>query len=204
MLIIESGLYIGEGNQRFVYSHPEDARLCIKIVKPNSEVALKRQFREVKYYKSLKRKKVSFANISEYLGELKTDKGTGYLYEKVLDFDGQLAEGLENVLRALGPCSQESMKLIAKLQQLGTFLKENKIIFHDYLILDNKNIICRKEKDGSYTPIIVDALGDTSVIDVLGWSKKHTDKRITKKWNKFLIEPMVELLPWVQRKDLEI
>ena len=204
MLIIEPKLYLGEGNQRTVYSHPDDPTLCIKIIKPNSEVAVKRQLREVRYYKLLKRKKISFENISRYLGELTTDQGVGYLYEKVLDFDGQLSEGLEQSLRDLGPESEASAKLIAKVQQLGMFIKKNKIIFHDYLIRDNKNVLCRKEQDGSYTPIIVDALGDTAFIDIMSWSKKQTDKRIIRKWNKFLVDPMVKLLPWVRREDLEI
>lgn len=204
MLIIKQELYIGEGNQRTVYSHPDDASLCIKIIKPNSDVAVRRQLREVKYYKKLKRKKVSFTNISKHLGELQTDQGVGYLYEKVLDFDGTLSEGLEDLLRGLGPESEESMKLIVKVQRLGVFLKEKKIIFHDYFIRDNKNILCRKEQDGSYTPMIVDALGDTALIPIMNWSKKHTDKRVIRKWNKFLVDPTVKLLPWVQREDLEI
>ncbi len=204
MLIIEPELFIGKGNQRTVYSHPDDPSICIKITKPNSKVAKRRQAREIGFYKSLARRNVSFTNISKYLGKAETSLGTGYLYEKVLDCDGALSEGLENLLRRLGPDSDASTKLIANIQQLGIFMKDNKIIFHDYLIRDNMNILCRKESDGSFTPVIVDGLGDTVLIPILNLSKKHTDKRIVRKWKKFLVEPMVKLLPWVRREDIDI
>lgn len=204
MLIIEPELYIGEGNQRTVYSHPDDTGLCIKITKPNSDVAIRRQNREVKFYKSLKRRNVSFDNISNYIGELETDKGTGYVYEKVLDYDGELSKGLEELLRSLGPEAEQSKEVIASIQRLGVFIKENRVMFHDYLIRDNKNILCRKEKDNSYTPIIVDGLGDTAFMPISNLSKKHSQKRIIRKWKKFLIDPALVLLPWICREDLEI
>lgn len=204
MLTILPEQYIGEGNQRTVYNHPNDAGLCIKITKPNSETAKRRQKREIKFYKSLKRRNVSFENISDYIGEVETDKGMGYVYEKVLDYDGELSKGLEELLTSLGPESEQSKEVITSIQRLGIFIKDNRVIFHDYLIRDNKNILCRKEKDHSYTPVIVDGLGDTVLIPIGNLSKKHSQKRIVRKWKKFLIDPTLVLLPWIRREDLEI
>ena len=89
------------------------------------------------------------------MGTVETDKGAGYIYEKVLDYDGALSKGLEELLRSLGPDSEDSKRVIASIQRLGMFIKDNRVIFHDYLIRDNMNILCRKESDNTYTPVIL-------------------------------------------------
>ena len=58
---------------------------------------MKRQDREIRYYKQPQRRGCSFANIANFVGFEETNLGRGCLYKKVVDHDGSLSKDLSAV-----------------------------------------------------------------------------------------------------------
>ena len=128
MLRIDTSLFISKGELRSTYHHPDNNDLCVKINHfGDVGVSIKRQKREIKLYNKLLRNGVSFYNISQFKGRIKTNLGIGYCYEKITDYDRTISQDLKAVLT-----QREGDKDILKsIKELGDFLLENKIFFHD-------------------------------------------------------------------------
>jgi len=91
---------------------------------------------------------------------------------------------------------------LQKVRKLGTFLLKNRIFFHDNLPMGN--VLCRKNADFSYDLVIIDGLGDTVFFPILNYIPQHANARILKKWNKYVVQPLVKKIDWISEKDLEI
>jgi len=89
-----------------------------------------------------------------------------------------------------------------KVQALGIFLRKNKIFFHDSLFMGNT--LCRKNKDLSYTLVIVDGIGDTVLIPVLNWVSPLAKARVEKKWKKHMLNQVKKKLPDVDLDRIKI
>ena len=77
MIVLKDENFIGKGNERACYVHPEDCNKAIKITYENNNRKESKQTKlEVKYYKELeKRKMINFKHLPKYFGEVETDKG---------------------------------------------------------------------------------------------------------------------------------
>lgn len=197
MIQLSETTFIAKGKLRSTHEYPGNDSLCIKICN-DSPVAIHRQKREVKFYKKMEKRKISFEYIAPYVGEVQTNLGTGYIYQRVINPDGSIPCDLNELLRSSDEGNQE---ILQQIQQLGLFLKKHSIFFHDALLC---NILCRKEANGKYSLILIDALGDTVAIPIFNYIKKNADKRITKKWYKYLVRPAIKRFSWINEKNLSI
>lgn len=201
MLQLSPDLFIAKGALRATYHHPHDERKCIKInYHGNTGLSLKRQKREIKLYKKLAKKGCSFRNISQFLGYEETNLGVGYVYEKIIGPDKKTCSDISTVLQ---DCPESERKeFLAKIQDLGVFLLENKIFFHDGLWVGN--VLCRKSQDDSYDLVIIDALGDTVLIPILNYIPACSKSRILRKWNKYMVHPLAKKFSWLDPDSLSI
>ena len=86
---------MGVGNHKTVYAHPTDKNLCVKILHTPDDPDFAKEFR---YRKALGSRADSMTLLTKYFGEVETSKGKGYLFERVIDFDGKISQTMLNVL----------------------------------------------------------------------------------------------------------
>lgn len=97
-VILHEDAVIGAGANKKVFIDPRDERCCIKIL--YDERCLD-WVRELKYRKSRAKRSLQSKLLPEYYGKVKTNLGTGYVFERVLDFDGSTSKELSKLLMQL-------------------------------------------------------------------------------------------------------
>ena len=151
-ITLDESLFLGKGNERLCYIHPEDNTRIIKV--PYKEKNSRNQNElEYIYYKYLEKKGVSFEHIAKCYDRVSVGDKKGLVFDRVLDFDGSSSCTLSSLLQTRDIPLKYAKKL---LDGLGEYLKENTILFVD-VSLDN--VMCQKQIDRSYKLIIVDGLG---------------------------------------------
>jgi hypothetical protein len=82
-IVLSKKEFIGSGQDRKCYIHPEYDSLCIKILHDNDGGAKKQLLREIKYNEKLK--KYNIPILPKYYGNISTNMGEGYLFEFIKD-----------------------------------------------------------------------------------------------------------------------
>lgn len=199
MLILNKDLFIGEGGNRSVYDHPEEGNLCIKILHTNcGSEPLHCQKREINVYKKIERRRIPSNHFAKYLGTVDTNLGRGYVYEKVMDYDGKVSTDLYSYLSSL---SERNEEILEALRELGKFVVRERIFFGDPR---EGNILYQKTSEKSYELVIVDGLGDHVFISVSQWIPSVERSRIMKKWNAYLAKKISKVIPWIEESDLTL
>lgn len=135
---LSENLVIGKGRDRICYEHPADPEQCIKIsIKSN-----KQSKREVRYFNYLKRKQVDLSKISTCLGKVITNKGLGYSFYLIRDFDGKVSSTLKQCLESREFTIEDFR---SSLMELKSYLIINKICVRD---ISPSNISCQKTNRG--------------------------------------------------------
>ena len=111
---LNEDLLIGTGGHKKVYIDPRDDKRCIKIL---LEEKCKDWEREKTYREIRKKRGQHSIMLPEYYGEIATNLGTGYLFERVVDFDGNNSNDIGEFLRTTDkvPTSLEIEYLIKRL-----------------------------------------------------------------------------------------
>lgn len=90
MLDLESASVVGKGLHRVCYAHPQDERLCVKVLlQLQSKTPLIEAEREAKYYRFLDKKNVPWTMLPKFHGEVLTSRGQGYIFDLIRDYDGE-------------------------------------------------------------------------------------------------------------------
>ena len=88
-------LVVGVGRHRVCYIHPEDPRKCIKVIYNPDPHAFQEIKREVAYYRRLEKYLKDWSGLPKFYGEVQTNLGRGFVYDRVIDFDGQPSKTIE-------------------------------------------------------------------------------------------------------------
>ena len=164
-------LIIGKGRDRICYEHPMAFNLCIKM----SITTDKQSIREMRYFNFLKRKQTDLSKISTFLGKVKTNKGLGYSFDLIRDYDGKVSKTLLQSLES-NACSLEQVRpLISELKQ---YLMVNKICVRD---ISPSNISCQKNKDG-INLYIIDGVSNSNFNPLTIRLQSLINKAIEKAW----------------------
>lgn len=80
---------IGAGGSRDCFAHPDDPRLCIKVAK--SARGAKASAREARYLARVERRfpDADLARLPRYRGRVATDRGPGWVQDRVTDASGR-------------------------------------------------------------------------------------------------------------------
>lgn len=98
---LNEDLLIGTGGHKKVYIDPRDNKRCIKIL---LEEKCKDWEREKKYREIRKGMGRHSIMLPEYYGEVATNLGTGYIFERVVDYDGKNSKDVGEFLRTTEIC----------------------------------------------------------------------------------------------------
>ena len=95
VLQLTEQLLIGRGAHKEVYYHPSNKKLCVKLLYVEPDVDLEREL----YYRKIRdKRKQESVLLPKYYGTVATNKGTGYLFELVCDYNGKSSITLKDYL----------------------------------------------------------------------------------------------------------
>ena len=183
MLILKKDHYIGEGEIRLCYYHPDDMNLCVKI--PRETTTRNYTLKEIKYFKKLskrKKKNYSYKFFSDFQGEVLTNHGLGQIFDLILDYDSkEVSKTLEYYLLHSNIVSDD--KIESALIKLKQMMIKHRVFTRD---LRSRNICCRLiNSKNDIELIIIDGIGHRDFFPLADWfyyfSRKKVE-RIFKRW----------------------
>lgn len=172
--------YIGQGLHRKCYIYPNHNNKCIKI--NYNEGADTETNREIKYYQHLISRNIIWDSLSQYYGEVKTNLGTGYVYDLIRDDDNQISQSLENYLKNPILTKKQIENLVVALKHLENSLYQNRIIT---MTIKSKNILYQQKLNNNRL-IIIDNIGNSRFIKIDNYCAYFAKKSIKRKWERFI------------------
>lgn len=166
---------VAKGRMRFVYPHPHDPRLIIKVIRPDviderwgsgqSWYKARRRFgqyisymREIgEYIATYNRDGSSLAFTQKVVGLAETDLGLGLVLEAVLDSNGNLAPSLPTLIDR-GLFNDEAKAA------LEIFIQQ--VLDSDVIVADlhGGNIVYACNAEGLHHFIMIDGLGLSNIL----------------------------------------
>ena len=183
MLIINKDHYIGEGEIRLCYYHPDDMNLCVKI--PRETTTRNYTLKEIKYFKKLSKRykrNYSYKFFSDFQGEVLTNHGLGQIFDLILDYNSnEVSKTLEYYLLHSNIVSDN--KIESALIKLKQMMIKHRVFTRD---LRSRNICCRLvNSKNDIELIIIDGIGHRDFFPLADWfyyfSRKKVE-RIFKRW----------------------
>ncbi len=177
ILNLNSKLYIGQGRNRACYIHPDNENLCVKVLLDG--INPRGAQNEVKYYKRLDKRNISWNMIAKYFGNVQTNMGDGETFELIRDYDGNISKSVEYYLKLNN--NDMNKEIIKLLEDLRHFLINEQILFHEITL---SNILLKKCNRTTSKLIIIDGIGTSNTLLKLIHIKTLIFGRAKKKWNK--------------------
>jgi len=170
---------IGKGKERVCFQHPEDENKIVKVVYISSDKQMKREL-DI-YLQLAKKPDIKYEHIPQYYGAVKTDKGTGYIFDKIQNSDASISKPLHWHIQN-GKSLDEFTVL---LNELKSFLLKHEIVFCNDMSYEG-NILVQKSSNGSSKLVVIDGLGDVVFIQLLNKINFLVRKKILRRWDKLI------------------
>ena len=186
MITLTDDLFLGDGNHKIVYAHPTDKNLCVKILRTPDDPDFKKESR---YRKALGDRADQMTLLTKYFGEVETSKGKGYLFERVLDFDGKNSQTMFNVLDD----TVADKKLLPATEKL--LLDFKKTYFDEKFLLagvDPDNYLVQRTSETERRVRIIDNIGIATFIPLPYYFDYFAMKRAKKYWLRFVEQMRTE------------
>lgn len=177
-LILTDDLFLGRGNHKEVYIDPVDKNLCVKLlfVEPDEDFE-----REMRYRRALGKRVDSMTLLTKYYGAVDTNRGRGYVFERVLDFDGAESETLLNHIE--NPSSSDDLIDIL-LHFKAQFIGEKFIAAG----MDPDNFMVQRISPTERLVRVIDNIGTSARLPILYYSDFLMERRAKKYWRRFVKE----------------
>lgn len=178
---------VGSGSERICYRDPYNPLRCIKVSKKTQS---KQTRRELKYYKYLEKRKISYLHIPKFYRQIDEDELIGLEVEFICQQNGERAPDLHEYFKK--PLTEHEITNFYKaLEKLKRYLVTNNIIPCD-LVLSNFLVLTTPE---GIKITLVDGLGGAELFPISNYFPVLGRRKIERKWKKFLlerIEPAIE------------
>ncbi|MTD37902.1 PhoP regulatory network protein YrbL [Erwinia sp. CPCC 100877] len=188
---------LGTGRHRKCYLYPGNPDRCIKIVYNPESGGDKELQRELKYYAHLDRRLKDWSSLPAYHGTVETDLGTGYVYDIVKDYDGSISVSLDEFARQ---CRENGdLRLLRQtLATLKAWLIEHHIVTMN---LKPQNILCRRLSPARVMPVVVDNIGEATLLPLATWSRWFCHRKQSRQWKRFMTHPLFTGLEQSQQQQ---
>lgn len=175
ILTINEELFIGSGGHQATYIHPTDAAKCIKIPHTRDDGDVRK---EMRYRKSCAAKLERSRLVTKFFGTIETNIGLGYIFERVIDFDGNTSRDMSKFL------PQSSREVVRKvlLDFKEDFLRESIAIVDT----DITNFMVQEVKPETYRVRIVDNIGTPVLIPLVYWFEFAAKWKARRYWNRIV------------------
>lgn len=184
--------FIAEGTDRKCFRHPQQVDRCIKLLHPERRRG--RFWREIRYFRSLRRRRIDFRHVAAFQGLVDTNFGRGAVFDLVLDDDGNVSKSLELYLGRNDP--QFNTWFVNEMESLKQDLYDQWIVFHD---LNPGNILVRRESYDRYRLVVIDGIGHNHFLPLASYSRRFARKKLTRVWNRRYLQ-WYAAFPQVQRE----
>lgn len=179
-LIIHDGLFLGQGLHKAAYIHPANPKLCIKIPfkLPDCDID-----RELKYRLSLQSKPAK-SLLTNYYGMVKTNKGTGFVFDNVCDYDGNSSISFKQLL--LNPqvsCDSLAASPLQIFRSFRTEFLQQSIVISD---TDPVNILIQRTSATNWQCKIIDNIGTPVLIPLAYYFEALAALRARRYWRRFI------------------
>ncbi len=180
MINLTDDLFLGDGNHKIVYAHPTDKNLCVKLLRTPDDPDFAK---ETRYRKALGSRADSMTLLTKYFGEVETSKGKGYLFERVLDYDGKISQTMLNVFDD----TIRDKKLLLATEKL--LLDFKRVYFDERFLLagvDPDNYLVQRISPTERRVRIIDNIGCSASIPLPYYFDYFALKRVKKYWARFV------------------
>lgn len=174
-------LFIGKGHHKAVYKHPANENLCIKIPFALPDVDITK---ELAYRKALSRRKKKLSLLTEYLGTVETNLGTGYVFERIVDYDGSASTLWKSVLEGKIPVRETfGVSALDLLMKFRDVMLAEKVVVSD---VDAANFMIMRTSADSFVFKVVDNIGTPVFLPLAYYIDFIAEKRIQRYWNRWI------------------
>ena len=181
-IFLTDDLFIGTGKHKTVYAHPTDPRLCIKFLHHTPDPDFDR---EMRYRNAIGARADSLTLLTKFYGEVDTSKGTGFLYECVIDYDGSVSKDFISLC-------DEALADRKKLPALEKTLTEFRPVYFAEKIplagIDATNYLVQKLSPTEYRFRIIDNIGTSAAIPLAYYFEHFAKTRAVKYWRMFVAD----------------
>ncbi len=176
MLKLKEEQFLGDGNHKKVYIHPEDDHKCIKLLFTPDDPDMQREFR---YRKALGKRADNMPLLTKYYGTVETDQGLGYVFERVVDYDGNSSRTLLAELEQ--PLDKKGLEeLLHDFRE--EFMREN----FAPAGVDPDNFLVQRISEGKSRIRIIDNIGTSAKFPLEYYFDFLARKRAQKYWNRLV------------------
>lgn len=197
MIILSEELLIGKGGHRDVYINPKNPGQCIKINSRSEED----HKREMGYRKSRKFRNLPPSSLlTEYFGPVETNYGRGFVFERILDYDGSTSKTIDDLIRLEIQACKEGKRVNEFLgtdKEIPTVLavlcKFRELLFKDNIIIPDMgafNYMVQFDNPKEWRVRIVDDIGSPTLIPIVYYIDYLGAKHVRRRWIKFIREIM--------------
>ena len=179
-IILTDELFLGDGNHKIVYAHPTDKNLCVKLLRTPDDPDFAK---EMRYRKALGDRANSMTLLTKYFGQVETNRGDGYLFERVIDFDGKSSPTMLNVLAdtfVYRDRLPETEKLLLDFKR--TYFAEKFLLAG----VDPDNYLVQRISPTQRRVRIIDNIGIATFVPLAYWFDTFAVKRAKKYWQRFV------------------
>lgn len=175
-------LVVGVGRHRVCYIHPEDPRKCIKVIYNPDPHAFQEIKREVAYYRHLEKYLKDWSGLPRFYGEVQTNLGRGFVYDRVIDFDGQPSKTIEQRYDS-DNFVQLYTELLSLIGKLRDYLWSNRIVT---MSIKPYNVLCHRISASEIVPVVCDNIGSASVFPIEYVCPWFCHKRQERQFKRFI------------------
>lgn len=181
VLNLTDDLFIGHGLHKECYHYPGRDDLCVKVAYNHGGVVDLR--RETRYRRVLQFHHADTSMLPAYYGTVDTNKGKGYVYEIIRDYDGKVSQNLEYFFSHEDVLHEHFEMIIEQLEQFHQKLYKNSILTMGIV---PENIIVQQYEKGKYTFRLINDMGSAALIPLEYVVDSIAKIRVNKRWNQFL------------------
>ena len=186
-------LLIGKGGRKNVYINPKNPAQCIKInARDDNDHRV-----EMNYRKSRERRNLPpSALMVSYFGAVETNLGTGYVFERIMDYDGTNSKTIEELIKLELKARNENSsvrKLLGADKEFpkitNVLLRFRKELFRDNVIIADMwphNYMVQFDTPSDWRVRIVDDFGTSSWIPIMYYIDYFGAKHVRRYWCKFI------------------
>ena len=176
-LTLSDEFFIGMGGRQKTFIHPLDPSKCVKIAYSGN---VKDVEKELRYRRICEDHLKNSLLITKYFGTVQTNFGTGYVYERVRDYDGNTSKDLGVFLRDadVGKIPVQTVEnVLMKFKE--DFLREC-IVTVDR---NTANFMVQESPKGVYQVRIVDNIGTPVLIPLVYYFHFAAEWKARRMWN---------------------
>lgn len=176
MIHLDNSNLIARGEIRSCYQVPGEDSLCVKVVHAECKKIPRSIKRELDYIKKYSPR----IRLPKYYATTLTNLGTGYIFERIKNYDGKTSMTLTDYHR-----ENKNIELTVSLlnKMFNSFLHNRIAVsdFHPGNILVNFDTPRNKP-----SLVLIDGIGNSDFIKICDYSKFFLKKKLVRKFNRLM------------------